>query len=113
MKEGFLEKRSLWKIVGLLVSILLQSKLVIPEPEPTKLEADTVLIVLFHVKFGDCKIDVAAFPMKIWFAVNVFVPIPHLEIDKVPEVILFAFKVDKDELDAIAKLCINFLTLNH
>ena len=35
------------------------------EPEPTKLEADRVLLVLFHVKFDDCKIDVAAFPINI------------------------------------------------
>ena len=26
-----------------------------PEPEPTKLVADNVLLVLFHVKFADCK----------------------------------------------------------
>jgi hypothetical protein len=35
------------------------------EPLPTKLEADKVLVVLFHVRFGDCKIDVAALPIKI------------------------------------------------
>ena len=34
------------------------------EPLPTKLVADNVLFVLFHVKFGDCKIDVAAFPIN-------------------------------------------------
>ncbi len=66
-------------------------KAVKAEPEPKKLEADKVLLVLFHVKFGDCKIDVAAFPINIWFAVNVFVPIPHLEIDKVSNDTLEAF----------------------
>ena len=68
-------------------------KAVKPEPEPMKLVADKVLLVLFHVKFADCKIDVAAFPIKILFAVNVVVPIPPRAIDKVPEVIFEAFKV--------------------
>ncbi len=34
------------------------------EPEPTQLGADKVLLVLFHVKLDDCKIDVAAFPIN-------------------------------------------------
>ena len=50
-----------------------------------KLVADKVLVVLFHDKLVDCKIDVP-FPIKIWFAVNVVVPIPPLEIDNVPNV---------------------------
>ena len=33
-------------------------------PEPTKLVADKVLVVLSHIKFADCKIDVAAFPIN-------------------------------------------------
>ena len=48
--------------------------------------------MLFHVKFGDCKIDVAAFPISIWLLFNVVVPIPPLEIDNVPVDILEAFK---------------------
>ena len=44
--------------------------------------------MLFHVKFGDCKIDVAPLPIKIWFDVNVVVPIPPREIDNVPVVLL-------------------------
>ena len=55
-----------------------------PLPLPTKLEADKVLLVLFHVRFGDCKIDVAAFPINIWFDVNVVVPIPPRGTGKVP-----------------------------
>jgi hypothetical protein len=35
-----------------------------PALEPTKLVADNVLVVLFHAKFGDCKIDVALFPIN-------------------------------------------------
>ena len=61
-------------------------------PLPTKLEADKVLVVLSHVRFGDCKIEVVVFPIKIWFAVNVVVPIPPLEIDKVPDDTFEAFK---------------------
>ncbi len=38
---------------------------VIQAPAPTKLVADKVLDVLFHVKFADCKIDVASFPIHI------------------------------------------------
>ena len=56
------------------------------EPEPTKLVADKVFEVLFHVKFDDCKIDVEPLPIKTWFDVNVVVPIPPLEIDNVPNV---------------------------
>ena len=70
-------------------------KFVKPAPEPPKLDADKVFDVLFHVKFADCKIDVAAFPINIWFAVNVTVPIPPLDIGNVPDVILDAFNVDK------------------
>ena len=70
-----------------------------PAPEPTKLVADNVLVVLFHAKFWDCKIDVP-FPIKILSAVNVVVPIPPRETDKVPAVIFDAFKVDKDEFNA-------------
>ncbi len=29
-----------------------------PEPEPTKIVADKILVVLFNVRFADCKIDV-------------------------------------------------------
>jgi hypothetical protein len=39
-----------------------------PLPLPTKLEADKVLVVLFHhfhVRFGDCKIDVVPLPINI------------------------------------------------
>ncbi len=36
-----------------------------PEPGPTKLEDDNVLVVLFHGKFGDCKIDVVLLPTNI------------------------------------------------
>ena len=46
------------------------------EPLPTTLKAGQELLVLFHVIFAVCKIDVAEFPNKIWFAVNVVVPIP-------------------------------------
>jgi hypothetical protein len=49
------------------------------------------LLVLFHVKFADCKIDVAAFPINIWFANNVVVSIPPRVIDNAPDAIL-AFK---------------------
>ena len=72
----------------------------IPAPEPIKLDADKVLLVLFHDKFADCKIDVAAFPINIWLAVNVVTPIPPREIDNVPDVILDAFIVDKLEFNA-------------
>ena len=72
-------------------------KAVKAEPEPTKLEADKVLEVLFHVKFDDCKIDVVPLPIKIWFDVNVDVPIPPLVIDKVPNDTLEAFNEDKAE----------------
>ncbi len=41
---------------------------VIPVPKPTKLVADKVFDVLFHVKFADCKLDVAPFPIWNWFA---------------------------------------------
>ena len=47
--------------------------------------------MLFHVKLGDCKIDVFVFPIKIWFAANVVVPMPPLEIVKVPDVTFDAF----------------------
>ncbi len=63
-------------------------------PEPTKSEADKVLVVsLFHVKFGDCKIVVVSLPVKIWFAVNVDAPVPPLEIDNVPDDTFVAFKL--------------------
>ena len=46
--------------------VLLEAfKFVNCEPLPTKLEADKVLVVLFHVRFGDCKIEVVVFPIKI------------------------------------------------
>jgi hypothetical protein len=47
------------------VVILEAFKEVKPAPEPIKLVADNVLDVLFHVKFGDCKIDVFVFPINI------------------------------------------------
>ena len=50
-----------------------------------------ILFVLSHVKFGLCKIDVAAFPINIWFAVNVVAPVPPLEIANVPEIELLTF----------------------
>ena len=62
------------------------------EPLPTKLVADNVLFVLFHVKFGDCKIDVAAFPINIWLLDNVVVPNPPRVIANVPDDTLEAFK---------------------
>ena len=37
----------------------------IPAPEPTKLVANKVLDVLFHVRFADCIIDVFVFPINI------------------------------------------------
>jgi hypothetical protein len=33
-------------------------------PAICKLETDKVLVVLFHAKFGDCKIDVLPFPIN-------------------------------------------------
>ena len=33
-------------------------------PASCKLETDKVLLVLFHDKFADCKIDVVAFPIN-------------------------------------------------
>ena len=39
-------------------------KAVKPAPEPTKLVADKVFVVLFHDKFADCKIDVVPLPIK-------------------------------------------------
>ncbi len=36
-----------------------------PEPEPTKLEADKVLDVLFHDKFEDCNNALVPFPINI------------------------------------------------
>jgi hypothetical protein len=66
-------------------------KAVIPEPEPTKLVADKVLLVLFQVKFALCKILVVAFPINIWFAVKVVVPIPPREMAKIPEFVLLTF----------------------
>ena len=62
-----------------------------PAPAPTKLVADKVFVVLSHDKFADCKIDVAAFPIKIWFAVNVVTPIPPRAIDNVPDAALETF----------------------
>ena len=67
-------------------------KAVKPEPEPTKLEADKVLVVLFHVRFGDCKIDVVPLPINIWLLDNVVVPIPPRVIANVPNDTLDAFK---------------------
>ena len=51
--------------------------------------------MLFHDKLADCKIDVFVFPIKIWFAVNVVVPMPPLEIVTVPAVIFDAFSAVK------------------
>ncbi len=59
-------------------------KIVIAEPEPTKLDADKVFDVLSHVNFADCKMDGVVFPINIWFVDNVVVPIPPLDIDNVP-----------------------------
>ncbi len=61
-----------------------------------KLVADKVLLVLFYVRFGDCKIDVAALPIKIWFAVNDDAPVPPLEIDEVPNDTVDTFKFVND-----------------
>ena len=47
--------------------------------------------MLSHVKFGDCKIDVAAFPINSWFAVNVAAHVPPLEIDNMPDDTFEAF----------------------
>jgi hypothetical protein len=33
-------------------------------PAICKLETDNVLVVLFHAKFGDCKIDVVVLPIN-------------------------------------------------
>ena len=62
-----------------------------PAPEPIKLVADKALFEVSHVKFEDCKIDVFEFPINIWFADNVVVPILPLEIAKVPEIELLTF----------------------
>ncbi len=43
-------------------------KLVYPEPEPIKLVANKVLVVLFQVKFADWEKINDPFPIKIWFA---------------------------------------------
>ncbi len=47
--------------------------------------------------FGDCKIDVAAFPINNWLAVNVAAPVPPLEIDNVPNNTFEAFKEYKPQ----------------
>jgi hypothetical protein len=44
---------------------LLKFIFVHPAPEPLKLVADKLFVVLSHVKFGLCKIDVAALPINI------------------------------------------------
>ncbi len=62
--------------------------------KPTKLVADKVLDVIFHVKFADCIIDVAAFPGNTWLADNVIVLIPLRDIDNEPDVIFDEFNVD-------------------
>ncbi len=56
---------------------------------------------MYYSIFDDCKIDVAAFPINIWFAVSIFVPIPPLEIDKVPNEILEAFNAVKAEPEPV------------
>jgi hypothetical protein len=63
-----------------------------PTPEPIKLVADKVLLVLSHVKFTDWSGVEDLFPINIRFAVNVVVPIPPLESDNVPDAIFEAFK---------------------
>jgi hypothetical protein len=63
--EAFREVKPLPFTDNVPVVILEAFKFVNCEPLPTKLVADKVLLVLFHVKFGDCKIDVAAFPISI------------------------------------------------
>ena len=62
--------------------------------------------LLSHVKFDDCKIDVAAFPTNILSLFNVVVPIPPLEIDDVPDDRFEAFKAFNEapepvKLDAV------------
>ncbi len=47
--------------------------------------------VLFHDKFDDCNNADVPFPTNIWFADNVVVPIPPLEIVNVPAVALLIF----------------------
>ncbi len=76
-------------------------KVVTPEicPAICKLETDKVLLALFHLKFADCKIDVAVFPINIRLLDNVVVPIPPLEIDNVPDDIFDEFT--KNETDKV------------
>ena len=80
-----------------------------PAPEPTKLVDDKVLVVLSHVKFGDCKIDVVEFPIKIWFAVNVVVPIPPRVIDNVPDDTFEAFKEFNEAPEPVKRFAVIFV----
>ncbi len=58
-------------------------------PEAIKLVADKVFVEVSQDAL--CKIDVAASPVKIWFAVKVVVPRPPREIVQVPDNTLEAF----------------------
>ncbi len=58
--------------------------------------------MLFHAKFGDCKIDVLPFPINDWLAVKVAAPVPPLEIDIAPVVTLEAFKPAQEPTKLVA-----------
>ncbi len=63
--EAFKEFRPLPFTDNVPETIFEAFKEVKPLPFPTKSEADRVVLVLFHVRFGDCKIDVIRLLIKI------------------------------------------------
>ena len=54
------------------------------------------MVVLSHIKFGDCKINVVPLPIDIWLLDNVVVPIHPRVIENVPDDTLKAFKEFKE-----------------
>ena len=90
--EAFKEFKPLPLTVNVPAVILEAFKFVNEAQEPEKDEADNTFELLSHVKFADCKMDLAAFLTSIWLAVNVVAPVPPLEFDIVPDDTFEAFK---------------------
>ena len=90
--EAFKEFKPLPLTVNVPAVILEAFKFVNEAQEPETDEADNTFKLLSHVKFADCKMDLAAFLTSIWLAVNVVAPVPPLEIDIVPDDTFEAFK---------------------
>ena len=68
-----------------------------------------MLVVLFHAKFGDCKIDVVPFPINNSLAINVPAPVPPRVIDNVPDDTFEVFKFVSAEPEPVKRFAVIFV----